>query len=169
LEAVPGPNRIVEALHAGGVIKTIPRLGSTAEDLSGLFSIWNRGSEITAIRKRTIRESVGDLPAKNKTSDHLTRLWVHDEVLRKCSIGTESARDRAVTLASTYGLVTPVTGAVVLENDRQYEQAGLTPKSPSDVPSIPEPEIWAMIIVAVVALLLAALRRQSQWPVFRMT
>jgi len=62
-------------------------------------------------------------------------------------------------MATAYQLVTPVSGAVVLETKEQYEAAGLEPVKPGSVPTIPEPETWAMIIVA---LLILVLRRRSR-------
>ncbi len=59
----------------------------------------------------------------------------------------------AVALASRYQLVTPVSGAVVLETQQDYAAAGLEPVAPGSVPTIPEPETWALMIVALLALL----------------
>jgi hypothetical protein len=39
----------------------------------------------------------------------------------------------------------------VLESDDQYLRAGLTPPDPGLVPTIPEPETWALLIVACLA------------------
>jgi hypothetical protein len=41
-----------------------------------------------------------------------------------------------------------VSGAVVLESNEAYAQAGLSPPDPGQVPTIPEPETWALIVVA---------------------
>jgi hypothetical protein len=41
---------------------------------------------------------------------------------------------------------------VVLESQEQYQAAGLTPVSPGSVPTVPEPETWAMMIVAALML-----------------
>jgi hypothetical protein len=56
--------------------------------------------------------------------------------------------DEAITLAARYQLVTPVTGAVVLETAEQYRAAGLKPVDPGTVPTIPEPEMVVLLIVA---------------------
>jgi len=56
-------------------------------------------------------------------------------------------------MAVGYQLVTPVSGAVVLETVQQYEQAGLEPVDEATVPTIPEPQtIFLMGIVAVMLL-----------------
>ncbi len=55
--------------------------------------------------------------------------------------------DEAIQLAANYQLVTPVSGAVVLETAQQYKDEGLEPVNTSTVPTIPEPETWALIII----------------------
>jgi hypothetical protein len=56
--------------------------------------------------------------------------------------------DEAITLAARYQLVTPVTGAVVLETADQYRASGLEPVDAGTVPTIPEPEMVALLTVA---------------------
>ncbi len=62
------------------------------------------------------------------------------------------SRAEAVALATRYRLVTPVSGAVVLETKQQYETAQLTPVDQATVPTLPEPHEWALIIIACAAL-----------------
>jgi hypothetical protein len=62
-------------------------------------------------------------------------------------------RAEAVALATRYRLVTPVSGAVVLETQQQYDAARLTPVSQTTVPTLPEPHEWALIIIACAALM----------------
>jgi len=87
-------------------------------------------------------------PANSKqTSDHLLRLWANDRV--KQLLKTKS-RKAAIQLAIDYRIVTPVTGAVVLENKAQYDANNLTPVDSNEVPTIPEPETWLMIIICLI-------------------
>jgi len=58
---------------------------------------------------------------------------------------------RAMALAAQHRLVTPVSGAVVLETDAEYTRAGLTPPDAAAVPTIPEPSTWVLLIVAALA------------------
>ena len=62
-------------------------------------------------------------------------------------------RSAAVALASRYRLVTPVSGAVVLETQQQYDESRLTPVSSATVPTVPEPHEWALMLIACAALL----------------
>ena len=153
VQARPGPHRIAESLDPAVPVVTLPELGSLEESLGRLFSQWEgRAPRYHASRRRV---AVGEpsLNAAQRTSAHLARLWARDEVERLSRAGSPELRREAVELGTLYQLVTPVTGAVVLETQAQYDAAGLKPVSPSSVPSIPEPETWALI--AVVASLLA--------------
>jgi hypothetical protein len=58
-------------------------------------------------------------------------------------------RAAAVALAARYQLVTPVSGAVVLETQQQYEESRLTPVSQGTVPTVPEPHEWALALIAL--------------------
>ena len=49
--------------------------------------------------------------------------------------------EKAIALASEHQLVTPVTGAVVLETQEQYMKWA-DPSALDAVPSIPEPSTW---------------------------
>jgi hypothetical protein len=67
---------------------------------------------------------------------------------------TDPIRNRAaaVALATQYRLVTPVSGAVVLESQQQYDESRLTPVSQATVPTIPEPHEWVLALIACAAL-----------------
>ena len=66
---------------------------------------------------------------------------------------SEENKNRAIELSVKYQLVTPFVGAVVLENQSQYDQFGLQAVDASTVPSIPEPEEIALIIVLLFMLI----------------
>jgi hypothetical protein len=66
-----------------------------------------------------------------------------------CSSGDAKARDQAVALAAAYRLVTPVSGAVVLETRADYVANGLTPPDAAAVPTIPEPATWALLLLVL--------------------
>jgi hypothetical protein len=63
-----------------------------------------------------------------------------------------------VELGMRYPLVTPVSGAVVLETKQQYQRAGLTPSDPATVPTIPEPSTWLLVVAAFSVLACARQR-----------
>jgi hypothetical protein len=48
----------------------------------------------------------------------------------------------------------------VLESQAAYDNAGLQPVAPGSVPTIPEPETWAMLAVALLILGVHGYRRR---------
>ncbi|NLF57010.1 MAG: hypothetical protein GX580_05180 [Candidatus Hydrogenedens sp.] len=67
---------------------------------------------------------------------------------------------QAGELAARYRLVTPATGAVVLETDAQYLEAGLTPPPDKGIPAIPEPR--DILLLAVCAVIVFAAFRATR-------
>ncbi|MFC1833310.1 VIT domain-containing protein [Thermodesulfobacteriota bacterium] len=165
VEAASGPNKILETLDGVHSLVRHPRVGALNEDLESLFLQWGRpGKEVKMARSRVAFSEVESIADVKQTSDHLARLWANDQVRDLRRTKAQGEIDRAVDIAVRYNLVTPITGAVVLETAQDYKRAGLTPPEPSDVPTIPEPETWALIIVAFLALAWAMMRRRrAQW------
>lgn len=158
LEAVAGPNEVLEALDGfAGMVPEI-RGGKLSGELERLFSGWRPGS--TEIRTLRAEQAFSALAGEHavKTSDHLVRLWAADQIERLLLKSDESSRQAATALALKYHLVTPVSGAVVLESDAQYDAAGLKPVDKGSVPTVPEPEEW-MLMFIVGLLLFWMLRR----------
>lgn len=158
LPATGSRNRLVEALQREGRIRAVGGAGSVADRTRALFEAWSgRLSPLVATRAK-----VGVLPEGlgPEGSDHLVRLWARDEVER-LSTGAEETSTEALTLATRWQLVTPVSGAVVLETREQYEQAGLEPADPKSVPGVPEP---GMVTVALLAAAAAGLGRRRARP-----
>jgi len=151
-----GPNRTARELGLLAGYVVVPRLGTLAEDLRRVFREWAGGTRgLKWIREVTHRE-----PAAGATaSRHLVRLWALDEVSER-----HRARqiDSAVDLAARWQLVTPVTGAVVLETRQQFTEAGLTPVDPLTTPQIvPEPSTGALLMVGIGLWLWLGRRRPS--------
>ena len=93
-----------------------------------------------------------------ESSKHLARLWAYDEVLRLIAAKKHEA---AVQLAGLHQLVTPVSGAVVLETKQQFDQAGLQAVDPQSVPTVPEPGIVALLVLALAMGVLLRWRRKK--------
>ena len=134
-------------------VKTVARMNHLEKDLKTLFAqLTSKTKTFEFVRKSKV---VAEFPSANEavqTSDHVARLWANDEVARILAARDSALNDAAIKLASKYQLVTPVTGAVVLETAQQYDAAGLTPVDPGSVPTIPEPEMIVLLIVATVIL-----------------
>jgi hypothetical protein len=160
VETAPGKNVVIESLGSLESLRMVPRLGELRPDLERLFSSWRTNAQHqVSMRRSADRSEVPELA--QQTSMHLVRLWAHDEVLRIARSSKVEERMAAVNLAAAYNLVTPVTGAVALENAQQYQEAGLTPAAPANVPTIPEPETWLLICVTAAILGWLGLKRRN--------
>ncbi len=141
----------MEKIDGIAAIKGVWRSGSLAEDLGRLFSQWNGSAKILVWNRE--RTENGSEPKDGKqTALHLARLWAFDDILRRIASTGPRRTEEALNLATRYRLVTPVSGAVVLETKEQYQAAGLDAPGETQVPTIPEPEVWALLIIAAGAL-----------------
>jgi hypothetical protein len=97
-------------------------------------------------------------------SPHIARLAARTEVLDIMRRDPIHGRAAAIEIASRHRLVTPVSGAVVLETQRQYVEAGLTQTTATKgaVPTVPEPETLALLGVVLAVLGWLILGRR-QW------
>ena len=152
----PGPNRVLEALD-GWHIRRVPRYESVVEHLSSWIKEPGKLNPETGFRRVMLdKNSITNLDERTRVSRHIERLWARDEVLQlKNSRKTEAATE----LATTHQLVTPLTGAVVLETLEQFEEMGLSPVPLETVPSIPEPGSVVLWILGAMTLILRLRKR----------
>jgi hypothetical protein len=139
-------------------LQTVPRLGSVRDDLKGLLTRLTGQAKDYRLERRRVE---GNPPAKPQASSHLARLWAAGQAVALAQSGKPAARTEAVKLAAAYQLVTPVSGAVVLENQQQYDESKLHPADPESVPDTPEPATWILLLTALPWLLWFAWRRRS--------
>ena len=140
--------------------------GGAVPALEEVFSRWGSTSW-QATRTNVARADVpGDAV---KAGRHLGRLWAAEETLRTYRVGDPVSLEKAQKLALPWQIVTPVTGAVVLETAEQYRQHNLKPAeadsvpttSPS-VPTVPEPSsIMCLVLAALVLALALAFRARK--------
>lgn len=157
LQTVSGPDRVLEKLNGKADVKSVPRAGSVGQDLAHLLAVW-RGEipVLELVRERTTSASSPSANRGKECSKHVARLWAFDEVARLIAA---KKRDAAVQLAGLYQLVTPVSGAVVLETKQQFDQAGLTPVDAQSVPVVPEPGTLALLGIGLSALIVSRWRK----------
>ncbi|MBZ0189712.1 MAG: hypothetical protein K8F91_25930, partial [Candidatus Obscuribacterales bacterium] len=131
LQIVSGPNSILHALEMKDVSNLIALKSvqhqSISGDLQALLSGWEKDTTSLCI-KRTIST---DLPQEAVVMDRLASkqvscLWAAGEVTRLIAGGEQK---QAEGLAVKHRLITPVTGAVVLENTKDYESFLLYPRT----------------------------------------
>lgn len=158
VEAVPGTNGVLAALEESGAASVLARNQDLRTDLVRLFETWSGKRPLTTIERMRVlrREAHG-----TRGSSHIARLWARDEAARMCARDSRLAQD-ASKLAAEHQVVTPVSGAVVLERKEQYDRHGLKPVDPKTVPTAsPEPATWITLAVGVGALAAAARRRKD--------
>ena len=170
LQAVDGPNLLARDWSAHSLYEALPRLGSVEDDLkrfletsSGQAPGWHWSLErsenpalITAAQAAMAKATDGNASA----SRHLVRLWARERIdqLRR-----QRKTAEAVTLAGLWQVVTPVSGAVVLETKAQYQATGLAPVDPLTTPAIvPEPGTWALLILGTGVLVFWDHRRKGR-------
>jgi len=147
VQTTGGSDEVEKKLDGIDEVKPVARTGLLGTDLKNLFA--QLTGQVKTFRfarssKKSDKHSFGAV----ETSDHLARLWASDEVARILAPHDESLTDEATALAVRYQLVTPVSGAVVLETAEQYRASGLEPVDAGTVPTIPEPGMVALLIVA---------------------
>jgi hypothetical protein len=156
----PGPNELLPDRPWGWSARLLPRIASPESDLAAFFA-----RELGAAPRPVLRRSVAE-PDKAgegtpKGSDHIARLWAKERIDALIRDKGGSRAD-AVALAVKYRLVTPVSGVVVLETKKQYDDSRLTPVAQATVPTIPEPHEWALMLMACLALGWLAWRSRRQ-------
>ena len=168
LQLNAGPNVVGSALDAVPRATSPYGFGDPEGDLGRLVPLLSGDVGVLEL-ERTRTECGSGEPQGPHGSPHLARLWANDEVARLLATGTGDDRTNAVRVATGYQLVTPVSGAVVLETEAQFKEAGLKSVDPNSVPvvgTVPEPATWALMILGALIIALSRspyLRRVQYW------
>jgi hypothetical protein len=152
----PGPNEMLPDGPWAWSARSLPSTGAMEADLAGFFRQMSGQGRTFAVRRTQGQPPEG----RASGSDHIARLWASERVLELMRANPTGNRPAAVALATEYRLVTPVSGAVVLETKQQYDEASLTPVSQATVPTVPEPHEWALLLIACAGLLWWARRNR---------
>ena len=149
-----GPNRVAEHFESQVMRPRVWQAGTLTEQMSELVNElavgttrWKR--EYSAITDAVVEPSATSTAAQT----HLVELFASHDVQQRLNQAYEQNRDEAIRVAETHHIVTPVTGAVVLETDQQFEEAGLTPVDADDKSAIitPEPSTFTLGLFALFA------------------
>ena len=154
IQTEPGPNRIREELRDCRM-EIVSRYGVLEEDLGAWLAALEAQNRLRRFVRRAVPAETIDQSLPQVT-DHVRRLWALDWIRELIDRGD---RDMALEISAREQLVTPVSGAVVLENQEQYESVGLSPVDPTTVPVIPEPATWLLLVLGL--CLVPFLRRRS--------
>lgn len=151
LQVDSGRNRLIQEFdpHA---IQSVLRYGPSDEALLRLFALWQGKVKQLSLVRRSSSNLSQVLKNGYKTTSHLARLKAYDDVMRYTTLKSSNDQTKAVAVAKRYQLVTPVTGAVVLETEKQYKEAGLKPIDPNQAPGIPEPKMWMLFVIGLFVL-----------------
>jgi hypothetical protein len=129
-----GPNPLLHALQVEDAshqisCETITR-DSTVNDVAATVSSWTKSTK-RLIVERTLSKVKPQMTiiTDSSASAQVTSLWANEEVAKLLSAGQEQ---EACRLASNYRLVSPVTGAVVLETANDYKAHHLNPGAYKD-------------------------------------
>ncbi|MDR2529000.1 MAG: hypothetical protein LBD04_08290 [Synergistaceae bacterium] len=164
-QALPGPNRIEEKLSHHGLVRLIALYGLSVE--SSFKDVFSKLLYPTARDRElvfSLISSVAEEGAGDFGSSHVVRLALAGDVVRKLSEGARGLDDETETVLKLR-LVTPLSGAVVLENQEQYAEHDLNPTAYArNVPTIPEPEEWAILTATLFLLFLAYQWRSLKTP-----
>lgn len=134
----PGVNAIVSALRREDTAALIAYEtvgnGATARGLKALLPIWEATkqaskSSLVVQRMISVEPPTCLVVADKLVSAQMTSLWAKDEVNKLLAGGHQH---EAQVLAAHYRLVTPVTGAVVLETEDDYKANRLNPGAYKD-------------------------------------
>jgi hypothetical protein len=155
-EVEAGPNQLLNDAPWSWSARTLPRLSDVEGDVGRYFELSLGDGARPEIVRTELIEPKTDLP---RGSDHIARLWAKDTILVEALRKPSGDRSEVVKLAAAYQLVTPVSGAVVLETARQYQEAGLKPVASGTVPTVPEPHEWALLLIALLSLTWIARQR----------
>ncbi|MCH2175718.1 MAG: hypothetical protein MK193_08320 [Lentisphaeria bacterium] len=139
----PGVNAISSFTSLSGYFQHWRKLKSTEDDFSDFLHFYLAEIPMWCFK----REKVFKQPAGEEGSKHIARLWANEYIWQEHRKYGQKNYDDLVSLGASYQLVTPVTGAVVLENEQQYENAGLQPVNAGSVPGIPEPNFILLILM----------------------
>jgi hypothetical protein len=152
---------------------------TTAEGLSGTLEAFDTTDGIANVPLLSVDRSLGTFwleaagagkspisvkrvaqaPNGYETDDHLARLW-DAQYIRHSLAKSSVEHDELVRLAQSFRMVTAVSGAVVLERKAPYDEAGFTPVTPENMPSVPEPTTWLLLLIGVAVLSVTDRRRR---------
>ncbi|MFT6379708.1 MAG: hypothetical protein ACI9NQ_001236 [Paracoccaceae bacterium] len=144
-----GPNRLLEQIEGRIPVVSSGRPGGP-EDLPGeLQRVIRRTGDGFVFR----RAPEGTEPEGREVWDQLARYSVWERVM--AGVLDQGSREELAKLAGRYQLVTPVSGAVVLESEKQFEQFGLDQVDESTAPSIPgvpEPSTVMLVLISMMSV-----------------
>ena len=147
---VPGRNKLLEDLYDSSAIQGGSRWDGSEKGLLECLTT----SSSAARKYHRVDQAPTDAP---QVWEQLARHAVFTEVMAAFR-GRDRVPEAQAQKAALHQLVTPYSGAVVLETQSQYDRAGLKPVDGSTTPQIPttgapEPSRMLLLMVGLMSLL----------------
>jgi hypothetical protein len=145
-----GSDDVVTKLDGINQVKSVVRLGSLQMDLERLFQQLS-GKVPTLEFVRSVGHQQLD-PALDgvETSNELAQLWANDEVARIMGAQDESLKEAATILALRYKLVTPASGAAILDTPKQLYSTDLEPLRAFASTEVAEPDLSGLFFLVFI-------------------
>ncbi len=158
LELEHGRNKLLEELYdSAPIFGGLRWSGGGVDELAATMqSIRNGPATVTRVSRAATPPADG-----KEVWDQLARHAVFREVMAVFQ-GRDRVPEDQAKRAAQHQLVTPYSGAVVLENQQQYDRAGLKPVDASSTPQIPTnaaPEPSSLLLLVLGLLMLNRRRR----------
>jgi hypothetical protein len=161
-QIMPGPNEVVKSLDQSNALVQVPHLSSLSGDLQELFNRLSGQVASFSISRNYIKHGSLQLPIATHSSE-ITQLAARDQVF--AHLAAPSDHQAFEKLAESYNLVTPLTSAIVLEHDADYDaygvkrqsaparsKAAVTQFAAGLIPIKPEPPMFMLVVCALFAV-----------------
>ena len=138
-------------------IEAIPRVSTIESDLAFFFNSLGKD-------KQTNKRKMSPTPQSKEAnaSAHIAILWASEKVFELLQ---QDKTEEALEIAIKHRIITPVSAAVVLETQAQYEQHNLKQADSSEVHQVSEPQIlWLFFCIALFLWLKRRIRLPSHIP-----
>lgn len=165
-----GPDRVSDRLGGNPALHFVPPVAGPVADVAALANAWSGGVPAPAWEWTKLPAGEAPPAGAGQGPAHVVRLWAADEIRRLVRTRAKASAAKAIALAKTWQLVSPVSGAVVLETQAQYRDAGLQDIDPATAPdTIPEPAagllgLWGLALVLILRGAVRALRGPTILP-----
>lgn len=147
VQTSPGSDEILKKLDGVNEVKSAVRLGSLRTDLERLFQQLTGQVKSLEFVRTALGPQVDPQLQGIETSNHLARLWANDEVARILGARDESLREAATLLALRYKLVTPTSGAAILETSKQLDNSDLAPVDTITLTQMAVPDFGGLLFL----------------------
>ena len=141
----PGPNRVLAAIDGFSKVRAAPRNTKAGDFINALLT----SAEIPNWNYRHLTKEQTAPEGAVEVWDQLARYAGYETVMDSYYGALE--KPDIATFAAIHQLVTPFSGAVVLETKEQFEDAGLDQLDPGatpSIPTIPEPGTTLLLMLA---------------------